>query len=116
VKTIEHCNGREFQVWACDIGHSQLLLRSVKTEEQPTRIDVMFKNVELMNMCCVLENLTIEKARLEDVGLENYCSKFGNRIVYRLVAKDYVGFVLAGAMSTAVDEGEYDEPSSIFPM
>jgi hypothetical protein len=36
---------RKFQVWKYTVGHSQLLLRSTKSPDCSTRIDVLFKGV-----------------------------------------------------------------------
>jgi hypothetical protein len=54
---------RSFQLWRAVVGHSQLLLRSTKTEANPTRIEILFKPVRAMKIRTVLEGIRVREAR-----------------------------------------------------
>ncbi len=46
---------RRFQLWAYTVSHGSLLLRSTKTDDEPTRVDVLFRNVKAHSTfprCC----------------------------------------------------------------
>ncbi|MBL1096655.1 hypothetical protein [Streptomyces coffeae] len=52
---------RSFRVWHYTVSYSQLLLRSVNIEGEESRIDILFSNVERMDIICDFETLAIEK-------------------------------------------------------
>ena len=54
---------RKFQVWRYTVGHKQMLLRSVKSEQAGTRIDVLFKAVEYICIPTTIENIVIEEVK-----------------------------------------------------
>jgi hypothetical protein len=51
---------RRFQLWSYRVSHSQLLLRSVKDAEHTSRIDVLFKGVDALDLPTRLDGLVIE--------------------------------------------------------
>ena len=107
---------RSFQVWSYTVGHSRLLLRSVKSIENSTRVDVLFKNVASISMPTLVENLTIEAAdentrRMLVEGWELRILE--GRVIFVLRGTNYQGYVVAGAMAHHEDDGEYDEPSQL---
>jgi len=53
---------REFQIWKYTVGHSQLLLRSTKAPNLPTRIDVLFKGVSEFHLPTALSGLSVQEA------------------------------------------------------
>jgi len=87
---------RQFQMWRYDVSHSQLLLRSVKSESSPSRIDVLFKAVVAIDLPTTLHGL-----RLRREGDE-----------YSASGDTWSGRVGAGACFAAEDEGEYFDPSA----
>lgn len=107
---------RRFQVWEYSVSHAQLLLRSVRDGDHPTRVDVLFKNVGYMAlpsafMVDVIEELTgDELAMLE--GLAAGALRDG-RTAFRLATADGEGLVVAGVMVSAEDELESHEPSAL---
>lgn len=86
---------RRFQLWRYQVGHSQLLLRSVKATDHPSRIDVLFKVVEAIQLPTAFVGLTIR----QDGGK------------YLLEGHDWCGGIAAGACFVAEDDGEYFDPS-----
>ena len=53
---------RQFQIWSYKVSHAQLLLRSTKSENNPTRIDLLFKNVAIINIPTLLNDVRIRRA------------------------------------------------------
>ena len=105
---------RRFQIWDYRVGHSQLLLRSIRGTNFPTRIDVLFKNVSAINLCATLDGLMISEAAEEELAsitmpaAENVRE---NRRRYIVRASNFVGNVIAGVVAWHEDEGEYNDPS-----
>lgn len=88
-------SSRHFQVWRYEVGHAQLLLRSVKSEPHDSRIDVLFKNVKTIELPTSFSGLKIERE-----GEQFVVSGIG-----------WSGGVTAGACFQAEDDGEYFDPS-----
>lgn len=51
---------RQFRIWQYGIGHSTLLLRSVKGPEAATRIDVLFKPVHFLSLPVKVDGVDIQ--------------------------------------------------------
>lgn len=90
---------RRFQVWRYQVGHSQLLIRSVKSADHPSRIDVLFKGVDVIEMPTNFEGLEI----IRDGGR------------YVLAGKGWTGSITAVVCFEAEDEGEHFDPSPFEP-
>ena len=90
---------RKFQLWRYTVSHGQLLLRSTKDDDHPTRVDVLFKNVHAIDLPASMDGLHIHK-----VGPQSY----------RLRGNDWEGQVQAGVLAVAEDEGSYLDPSPLF--
>lgn len=104
---------RTFQVWAYTVSHAQLLLRSVKTDVDETRVDVVFKNVRAMSLCNAFEKLSVQECAVED--LEAATPQSGpNAKGYKLKSERFTGWVVADAMFVHEDDGEYGDPSAIY--
>jgi len=106
---------RMFQIWKYTIGHSQLLIRSTKSPEFPSRIDVLFKGVEQFHLPATFEGLFITEA--SEAEIERLCtlresvSFHKNLKVFAVTGRDYVGYVAALAVFSHEDQGEYYDPS-----
>lgn len=85
---------RKFRVWKYTVSHSMLLLRSIKTHDLPTRIDVLFVDVEHVDIPTNMDGLTI--------------SGTGR---YLLSGRDWHGSVIALCCRVSEDDGEYVDPS-----
>jgi hypothetical protein len=111
---------RRFEIWDYTVSHSQLLLRSAKTNSEQTRTEVLFKGVKLMNLMTPLEGLSIEKCSENSSQL----SKLGYPIpigcdLYRVLTTTFEGYafegyVMAAAMFVHVDDLDFNEPSQLF--
>lgn len=110
---------RQFQVWLYTVGHAQLLLRSTKTQEHPTRIDVLFKVVGAIYLPTLFDGLTILEASQEEISNLNLAPPFarGSKKMYLMQGANFSGYVMAGIVTWHEDDGEYNDPSyfQIFP-
>jgi hypothetical protein len=88
-------SSRRFQVWLYTVSHAQLLMRSVKTSGQPTRIDLLFKDVHALDLPTTTEGLAV---RRDGAG-------------FALSGEGWTGAITAGAFFNAEDDLEYDDPS-----
>lgn len=106
---------RRFQIWKYTVGHTQMLLRSTKSPDFPTRIDVFFKGVEAFHMPTVFTRLSIAEASATEI--RKLCSlrraaSFGETTkVFKVQGSDFLGYVAASIVVCHEDRGEYDEPS-----
>jgi len=116
--TIVDEPARVFQVWAYTVGMGRLLLRSTKGEGCATRLDVLFQNVKALKLATSLPGLTVSEADAEQQRriveatglLPDHETRF-----YVLTGASYEGYVAAGVCAQAEDEGEYFEPSELWP-
>jgi hypothetical protein len=88
-------SSRRFQIWTYQVGHSQLLLRSVKGDDHSSRIDVRFKAVDLIELPSAFDGLVIRR----------------DGQLYKLSGPMWSGRVVAGSCFQAEDTGEYFDPS-----
>src|SRR5437870_2674387 len=106
---------RRFQIWKYTVGHSQLLLRSTKSAECPTRIDVFFKGVKEFHLPTSFTGLSITEASETDVlqlcSLRESLSSGKDVKVYKVQGADFLGYITALIAVCHEDEGEYDDPS-----
>jgi hypothetical protein len=109
---------RIFQLWAYTVGMGRLLLRSTKSETFPTRVEVLFQNVKAIQLPTVLEGLVITDADPEltkEIEAETGLTCDGGVRLFSLRTSHGVGYVVAGVMVSDEDEGEYFEPSKLWP-
>jgi hypothetical protein len=96
--------------------HNSLLLRSMKSKINPTRIDIGFMDTRAMEIRVWFEGLTIFE--VDAAFLNNFRSKPaeliepGNR-VYQLLSKGWEGFIVAGDITYKEDNEIYSAPSKI---
>ncbi len=109
---------RVFQVWAYTVGMRRLLLRSTKGEGCTTRVDVLFQNVKVLNLATLLPGLTVTEADEEQqrriVDATGLLPDDEVRF-YVVTGASYEGYVVAGVCVQVEDEGEYFEPSELWP-
>jgi len=106
---------RTFQLWRAVVGHNQLLLRSTKSESEPTRIEILFKPVRALELRTVLDGLRIRLANpdeAEQIAIKS--GDPGNWATFFVLESDtWSGYVVAETMVSAEDDGEYSDPSSL---
>lgn len=109
---------RVFQLWAFTVGMNRLLLRSVKSESHPTRIDVLFQNVKAMSLPTQLDGLVITEpvpARERDLIEETGLMPDEGTVFFEIETSGRTGFVVAGVVVVDEDQGEFFEPSKYWP-
>lgn len=88
---------RTFQIWRYTVGHGQLLLRSTKEEGGPTtRVDILFKGVDWIDMPTRTNGL-----RIEPNGEHSFS----------VSGEGWTGRVAAGGGWAREDDGSYADPS-----
>lgn len=105
---------RRFQIWAYVVSHAQLLLRSNKSNEYLTRVEILFKGVQMIDLPTQFKGLDIR-----EVSDMEAWQRRGNRAsnlpnVYKLfqvAGADFSGAVIASAIFCHEDRGEYCDPS-----
>jgi hypothetical protein len=105
---------RVFQVWAYTIGLGRLLLRSTKNESFGTRVDVLFQNVKAMKLPTVLDGLVVTIAvagAASEITDATGLLPDDETVFFALDSSTGRGYVVA----EAEDEGEYFEPSELWP-
>lgn len=89
---------RHFQLWRYTVSHSQLVLRATRDEAHPTRVEVLFKGVDSVDLPTSFDGLHV--------------TRHGTRFVAE--GSGWNGTIAALAMFAVEDEREYYEPSSLF--
>jgi|GEM_PF-645629 len=104
---------RRFQVWQYSISQGQLLLRSTKDQRHATQVDVLFKNVEFMQIPTLLSKLNIsemsEKAS-RSVSLSTGlfpAKEHKEQKHFRLEGDNWQGVVVAGHVSGLEEDAEH---------
>jgi hypothetical protein len=105
-----------FAVWSYTIGHGRLLIRRTKSSAHPHRIDILFKDSGWICLPSSLDDLTIQEVPIDDAA--ELFAKAGrvrtnDRKMFKVTGMGQQGYVLAGAVTWAEDEGEYNDPSSL---
>ena len=107
---------RCFIVALYELSHGLLLLRSVKTNEYSTRIDVLFQSVRAMEMRCWFDGVSIAEVDREFlVGFRSNPVEMiepGNK-VYAINGLGWQGYVLGGIVQTIEDERDPRDPSGL---
>lgn len=90
------------------------MLRSRKTNDDPTRVDVLLQDVRAMELRTWFSGIKIEEVGLE--YLEGFRSnpismiEPGNK-VYSVRGDDWLGFIVGGIIAVREDDGEFMSPS-----
>jgi hypothetical protein len=105
---------RSFSVFSYDISHGLLLLRSGKTNDYNTRIDILFKDVVAIESRMKINKILI---KIEDPSfISNAMSKSSLIIepghkVYSLTSDDWVGFIVGGMITVHEDNEDFFKKS-----
>lgn len=59
--TVDISWPRRFRLWHYSVSYTQLLMRSLDAERDPRRIDILFSNVEWMQVAALYETMAIEE-------------------------------------------------------
>ena len=105
-----------FQWWQYTASHGQLLLRRNKSAEYPTRIDVLFKNVAIVQLATIFDDLEVTEAAVDAVpGVRGQLGALdlSERKVYLVHGVNCNGYIVAGSVAWNEDKAEYHEPSKL---
>jgi hypothetical protein len=105
---------RKFSVISYGISHGPLLLRSGKTKEHHTRIDVLVLDVRAMEIRSWFEGFEI--ALVDQNYLRDFRSSPAEMMepglnTYAISGKGWQGFVVGGYLSVHEDEADFAAPS-----
>jgi hypothetical protein len=107
---------RKFVVFSYGLSHGPLLLRSGKTDQHQTRIEVLIKDVRALEIRSWFEGIEISQVD------RNYLRDFpSNPIemmeiglqVYALTGRGWNGFVVGGNLYLHEDDADFMAPSSL---
>lgn len=110
---------RRFSIQVYWASHGLLLLRSHKSEQHSTRIDILFTDVRWMALPVWLDGVQIEHGKLLDIPIP-LTAKIKEEAhfmtTFKLVSQGVTHFVLAGKnVLMAEDQNDYGQDSSLMP-
>ncbi len=110
---------RDFQIWKYDVGHSQLLLRSVKGDRHKTRVDVLFKGVQFVQLPTHFSGLRsseMTEDEFKTLNLSTGSASANENRYFRLEGKGWKGVVIALGMFWLEEDAEYYDKSNLFSL
>jgi hypothetical protein len=117
---VVYKSDRLFSVFGYSMSHGLLLLRSGKSNENPTtRVDILFQDVRAMEVRVWFKGITIEE--VDDLNfLEDQRSRPAEMIepgnkAYALISHGWRGFIVGGIVRFKEDDGELFGPSALVP-
>jgi hypothetical protein len=105
-----------FLLWSYTVGHGRLLLRSTKSIERATQVDILFNDVGVIRLPVSFDDPVIAE---DDMGLAAIpqsdlgASDHRGRKLYRVEGRDVIGYIVAAALAVHEAEREYFEPSPL---
>jgi len=108
---------RSFQLWRYTVSHSQLLLRSNKTDTETKRVEVLFKGVDLVTIPTTLDGLVITENPLEALPDDEFQGVKVDSSFHRyfhIKTNKTNGVILACAVFFAEDDGDYADASKLY--
>ena len=107
---------RRFSLFGYAMSHGLLLLRSGKTNDYHTRVDVLIRDVRAMELRSWFQRVVIEE--VDKAFLAGFRSnpidmvENGNR-VFSFRGDNWAGFVVGGVLSVHEDDGDLMGPSAL---
>lgn len=109
-------SSRTFVLFSYSAGRGLLLLRSRKSNDHMTRLDILFQDVRAIELRTWFDGIRIEEVDPRYIAnRESRPESFmevGNR-AYALTGTGWAGFVLGGIVNVHEDDGEYMSPSRL---
>jgi hypothetical protein len=110
---------RRFSIQLYWDSHGLLLLRSNKTGEHSTRVDILFSDVRWMALPMWFDGIRIERGEISDLPLPltpTIKAEAHFMSVFRVVSQGVVHAVLAGNnIAVAQDDKDYGDDSPLLP-
>ena len=109
---------RKFSVFSYSVSHGPLLLRSGRTNEHHTRIDVLILDVRAMEIRSWFEGFEI--ALVDPDYLQDFRSRPAEMMevglnAYAISGKGWQGFIVGGNLCVHEDEADFMAPSALLP-
>jgi hypothetical protein len=105
---------RRFQIWLYTASHGQLLLRSNRSVDHDTRVDILFKDVAAINLSTVIEGVQIGEASEDEMRQCNIAldkEPTHAQKVFMVRSVNYLGYVVARAVFWHEDTGQHFDES-----
>lgn len=116
---------RLVQVWSYSVSMKQLLFRATKSSDASTRLDLLFTSVAAISLPTMsMQDLDVNVATSADraailasaaVDHPEQRTCFVVTGTANLSGTPFRGWIVAGAMNSCEDEGEYYEVSQLIP-
>lgn len=108
---------RHFQTWRYLVSHGQLLMRSTPTENEPSRVELLFRYVHAVKLSVTLDNIAIRQASPSELTRIN--EDIGESVTdlelnaFMIESSKSTGYVVARSFAWVEDDGDYKTPSSL---
>lgn len=91
-----------------------MLLRSNRSNEVPTRVDVLFKGIMALKLPTSFDGLSITEVAYSEaikLGIPVGCDEVTDRRIFVISGDDFVGYIVAANVFWHEDEGAYYDES-----
>jgi hypothetical protein len=110
---------RHFELWNWSVSHSDLILRSNRTSDLSTRVEILFKNVRAAGIASSFRNLRVhaivegpEVLAAESVlGRSLHLLPHTDEVLFRLIGGPGRAWILASVVAGREDGNSYDAPT-----
>lgn len=106
-----------FQTWEYKVSHGHLLIRSPKTSECPTNIDLMFVDVVYMELPRFLRGVELEEASETDISIirERLSKQDSSDSIFIIKSEGRRYRVVAAALKISENELDiFDSPFDLY--
>jgi hypothetical protein len=106
----------EFRLWMFDVSHGLMLFRRNPTEDHK-RAEVLFSDVRAIEIAAWCDTIRIEpipSAGAPQAFEHVPAVREPGLIFFKIVSKDWQGFVWAGSAAWIIDDGKIGDPSGLY--
>jgi hypothetical protein len=107
---------RQFQLFLYTSSHSQVLFRSLQTQADNKKVEILFTNVKYICTPCVFEGFNLQEVSQDAVpdviGDQVFVPQASHRF-FRLFGEGWSGLVVAGNIDWIEDESDFHEDSKL---
>ena len=104
---------RTFEIWAYNVSHSELLLRSNKSSDRDSRVDILFKNVKYISIKTVLHGMCVEIVSRDDKSILPTYNGLNSDNIYEVISTSIKGYIVASSFFMHEDSLDFYEPSQL---
>ena len=114
---FKYKSNRTFVLFSYNASHGLLLLRSRKTNQYPTRIDILIQDVRAMELRSWFDGIEIEEVGVSCLSDRHAkptdMAEAGNR-AYSVKGENWNGYIIGGLARSHEDEQDYMDASALF--